>query len=119
MQQLVITAKLRPGSETEVRKLLLRGPSFELHGTGLDRHAVFLAPEQLVLLFEGERADEEAASLLERSGVLQAGSRLAGFIEGELTMSQEVFSWSRAPDFEGISFGPQPGPGDSEGGGSD
>ena len=28
----------------------------------------------------------------------------------------EVFSWERIFDLEGVSFGPQPGPGDSDGG---
>ena len=119
MRQFVITVRLKPNSEKEIREILKEGPPFELDDTGFESHTVFLASDQLVFLFEGERAEEEAAKLLERSRVLEQASRLGAVIEGEPSIPYEVFSWRRIPGLEGFSFGAQPGPGDSEGGGSD
>ena len=107
MRQFVIAVRLRPNSEEEVRGILRQGPPFELEDTGLESHSVFLAADELVFLFEGARAEEEVARLLERSRVLEAASRLRGF------------SWRRIHDLDGVSFEAQPGPGDSEGGGGD
>jgi hypothetical protein len=119
MRRFVITVRLKPNLEEEVRQILGEGPPFELEDTGFESHTVFLAPDQPVFLFEGERAEEEAAKLLERSQVLEEASRLGALIEGEPSIPYEVFSWHRIPELEGFSFGPRPGPGDSEGGGSD
>lgn len=77
---------------------------------------VFVADDELVFLFEGPRADKEVARLLEGANTLERAERLAAHLEGAATFPREVFSWERPQVVEGLSFGPDPGPGDSDGG---
>jgi hypothetical protein len=119
MSRFVITAKIKRGSEPQVRELLREGPPFDLADTTLERHEVFLARDELVFLFEGPQADREAMRLLESPHVLGRASRLASHFRGRPRLPEEVFSWERPEAIDGLSFAPQPGPGDSEGGPSD
>jgi hypothetical protein len=106
----VVTARLKPGAAAEALELLREGPPFDLAGSGLDRHMAFVGDDELVLVFEGEGAEEKTGRLLEGAGPL------GQLIEGEPCLRREVFSWERPPQLEGVSFGPDPGPGDSDGG---
>lgn len=116
MSRFVITAKLKRGSASKVRAILEQGPPFDLADTSLERHDVFLAHDELVFLFEGPQADREAMRLLERPDVLGPAGRLAAYLRGPPRLPEEVFSWERPEEIDGMSFAPQPGPGDSEGG---
>jgi hypothetical protein len=116
MRHFVVTARLKPGSASKVLELLREGPPFDLEESGLERHMIFLADDQLVFMFEGNRAEEEAARLLDQAPVLDKAGQLGRCIEGSPTLPQEVFSWERPPSLEGVMFGPDPGPGDSDGG---
>jgi hypothetical protein len=116
MSYFVVTAKLKPGCSAKFRRLLREGPPFEIAQTSLQRHLVFLAGDALVLLFEGQHAEREAKELLEDPHVLGRMGRLRSCIEGAPLLLEEVFSWERPPpEIDGVAFGPQPGPGDSEG----
>ena len=116
MRHFVVTARLRPGAAPKVIELLEEGPPFDLDESGLERHMVFVADDELVCVFEGDRAEEETGRLLEASSVLEGAGRLAEHIEGQPSLPREVFSWERPVELEGITFGPDPGPGDSDGG---
>jgi hypothetical protein len=53
MERMAVTARLRPGSEQEAKRLLSSGPPFSPGRLGLQRHDVYLGPEQVVFVFEG------------------------------------------------------------------
>jgi hypothetical protein len=116
MRHFVVIARLKPGAAPKALELLHQGPPFDLEGSRLERHGAFVGDDELVFVFEGEHAEEEAARLLQSSSLLEDGGRLAQLIEGQPTLPREVFSWERPPDLEGVIFGPDPGPGDSDGG---
>jgi hypothetical protein len=107
---------LRSGSADAVRKILRDGPPFNLEDTSLERHRVFLSGDELVFVFEGPHADQEAARLLAQPAVRGRASRIGDHLVGAPRVSEEIFSWSRPDDLPGVDFGPLPGPGDSEGG---
>jgi hypothetical protein len=69
------------------------------------------APKALALLGDGLAVDLEANSFEQHFG-----GRLEELIEGELTLHREPFGRQLPPAVEGVTFGPEPGPGDSEGG---
>jgi hypothetical protein len=112
----VVTARLRKGSASKVLEILRQGPSFDVGATSLDRHLVFLSEEELIFLFEGEHADEQAERLLAMPKMLGPAGRIGAHLAGSPGTPVEVFSWERPPRFDGVCFGPYPGPGDSEGG---
>jgi len=108
VRRFVVSVRLRRGAGKKVREILREGPPFELEDTSLERHFVFLCGDELVFLFEGDRADEEAQRLLKDPRVL-------GYVSGRPRVPEEVFAWERPEALEGLSFGPLPGPGDSDG----
>ena len=116
MRRFVVTARLEPGATATVREILREGPPFEPADTALVRHEVFLGDDELVFLFEGEHAEEEAKRLLENPDVLGRAGRIGAHLAEPPRLPEEVFSWERPPDLDGVTFTPQPGPGDSEGG---
>jgi hypothetical protein len=107
---------VRRGSENAVRALLCEGPPFQLPDTSLERHTIFLAGDEIVFLFEGPSAEEEVGRLLRDRHVLGQASRIGLHLTGPPRTPAEVFSWTRPELLRGLSFGPLPGPGDSEGG---
>lgn len=111
-----MTALLREGSGPKVAELLREGPPFDIDQTSLERHEVFLGENEVVFLFEGPHAEAEARRLLLDAGVLSRVGRIGLHIEGRPRLPAEVFRWERPPRLDGVAFGAQPGPGDSEGG---
>ena len=116
MHRFVVTARLRQGSSEKVARILREGPPFDIAQTSLDRHEVFLSDDEVVFVFEGTHAEDEARRLLSSSSVIGQAGRLAVHIEARPRMPREVFSWERPATLDGVAFGPDPGPGDSDGG---
>ena len=116
MSRFVVSVRLKPGSGDKVRELLAEGPPFDLGASPLERHLVFHGDDSLVLLFEGSHAQTVARGLLANSRVGAQLGRIAPYLEGKSAFPREVFSWERLQPAEGYSFGPLPGPGDSDGG---
>jgi nucleotide-binding universal stress UspA family protein len=73
MERIAITARLRTGCEDRARALLKAGPPFDPARVGFSRHSVFLGPDLVVFVFEGERV----RSLL--SAVINDPVRAAAF----------------------------------------
>jgi hypothetical protein len=119
VRRFVVTVQLARGAEKKVREILREGPPFDLEGSSLERHFVFVASDELVFLFEGDGADEEAERLLKDPRVLGEAGRIRAYLAGKPRVPEEVFGWERPESLDGLSFGPEPGPGDSEGGGVD
>jgi hypothetical protein len=57
MEQLAIVARLKPGAEPDAAELVANGPPFEPGETGLERHTVFLAADEVVFVFEGSEVE--------------------------------------------------------------
>jgi hypothetical protein len=111
MRHFVVTAALKRGSTQTALALLKEGPPFDIEGSRLERHIVFLGDDQLVFVFEGEHAETEAGRLLETPRVLERAARLADVVDRQPSVPREVFSWERVTALEGVSFGADPGPG--------
>lgn len=115
MHRFVVSLPLREGSAEKVRAILAEGPPFDIGDTSLERHEVFLAGDELLFLFEGAAAEAEARRLLAHPRVLDQAGRIGAYAAGSPRFPQEVFAWERPATTEGVTFGPLPGPGDSDG----
>src|SRR5215210_3494387 len=102
MRYFLITVRIRRGSSAAVRRILREGPPFDLGDTSLERHMIFLAGNELVLLFEGHHAEEEVGRLLARPRVFGQVSRLGAHLAGRPRMPEEVFSWTKAERLDGV-----------------
>ena len=116
MQRFVVTAALKRATARRVAEILREGPPFDLAETSLERHAVFLGDDELVFLFDGPGAVEEAKRLFTRPRVLHRVRRIGPYLAGKPRMPHEAFSWERPHELGGVVFGATPGPGDSDGG---
>jgi hypothetical protein len=119
MRHFVVSARLKAGAEASVRAVLREGPPFDPSEASLDRHQVFMGDDELVFLFEGQHAEREAKRLLKKPGVLSRAGRIGVHLKERPRLPEEVFSWERPQPLDGVTFGPQAGPGDSEGSLSD
>ena len=116
MSRFVLVCPLAPGSATEIREVLAKGPPFELSETSLERHEVFLDGDELIFVFDGPRAQEEAERLMSSREVRDSAGRIGAHMAGGPRLPEEVYAWERPEPLDGIDFGSTPGPGDSDGG---
>jgi len=115
--RLAVVVPLRPGAQEEVRRLVAQGPPFDPDTlTELDRHEVFLTPEEAILVFESDRGADSIAALLSRAEFSKAAGAWEKHVAGPPRIAESVYSWARAEDTDELSFLPTPGPGDSDGG---
>lgn len=118
MRRFIVTASLRDGTADRIAEILREGPPFDLAETSLERHEVFLGDDELVFVFEGPGADAEARRLFKNPHVLNRLRRIRPHLQATPRLPREVFSWERPPQMDGVFFGADPGPGDSDGGGA-
>jgi hypothetical protein len=116
MHRFVVTASLKRDTAHLVAEILREGPPFDLSDTSLERHEIFLGDDELVVVFEGPGAEAEARRLFEAPGVLDRVRRIGQYLAAAPKLPGEVFSWERPREPDGVAFGPDPGPGDSDGG---
>jgi hypothetical protein len=108
---------LRPGAEDAVRGLLAKGPPFDVGRIPeLDRHEVFLTPEEVIFVFESEGRSDSIAALLSKPEAWQAAGSWTEHVAGPPRLAESLYSWGRPDGEEALSFLPTPGPGDSDGG---
>jgi hypothetical protein len=58
VERLVVTLKIRQGTQERAAKLIAAGPPFDPGDLGLTRHAVYLGNEVAIFAFEGENVEE-------------------------------------------------------------
>jgi hypothetical protein len=104
---------LLPGAHEGVRGLLARGTPFD--PAEIDRHEVFLTPEEAIFVFESDRG-AEAIAALSNPELWQAADTWQEHIAGPPRLAEVVYSWARADEGGELSFLPTSGPGDSDGG---
>lgn len=117
--RLAVVLPLKENAQGEIRALLDAGPPFDPETIqGLDRHEVFLTPEEVVFFFESGLGTQALAAAISRSEVWQSASAWQEHLDGPPRIAEEVFSWSRVEGKgEGdVYYLPTPGPGDSDGG---
>lgn len=111
-----LVVPLQRGAQERAAKLLRTGPPFELGGSGLTSHQVFLSESEAVFYFESDRP-EVMNRLVEDPHLWTVASEWKDLLSGPPRIAQETYSWLK-PDSPPVdaSFAPTPGPGDSEGG---
>jgi hypothetical protein len=95
MTRLVVIVPLKEGTRARARELLDAGPPFDLAGTALDRHDVFLTDREVVFLFEthGEAARIELAA--DDPELWKAGAAWRECLAGRPRHAEAAFSWER------------------------
>ena len=116
-RRIALVVPLVPGSDEAVRTLLDQGPPFDPESIPeLDRHEVFVTPEEAVLVFESESGSDAVAAMLSRPDFWQAAGAWEEHVAGRPRVAEAVYSWSRTDELDELSFLATPGPGNSDGG---
>src|SRR6266550_1823788 len=108
----VVIVPLKPGAHGSVSRLLKQGPPFDPGSIeALDRHDVFLTPDEAVFVFESHLGSDALAPLLSDPKLWNAVSAWGEHVAGAPRIAEEAFSWSRSESLDDVSFLPTPGPG--------
>jgi nucleotide-binding universal stress UspA family protein len=94
MDRVVVTVRLKPGSEPVVRRLLAQGPPFDPGRLAIEHHYVALGDDLAVFVFEGEGVERNLRSLLNdpvRAGGLAAWRPL--LIDAP-RLAHEAYTWN-------------------------
>ena len=92
MSRLVVVAPLKPGAEARARELLDEGPPFDLEGSAFDAHEVFVTPQEVVFVFEG---NETLSLTAGDPGIWRAAKDWADCLDGRPRIARSAFSWKR------------------------
>ena len=92
MSRLVVVAPLRPGAEARARELLNEGPPFDLEGSEFESHEVFVTPQEVVFLFEG---NETLSFTAGDPALLGAAKAWAECLDGRPRIARSAFFWKR------------------------
>ena len=79
VERLVVTLKLRKGTQEQAAKLIAAGPPFDPGDLGLARHAVYLGNDLVIFAFEGKEVEERVRMVIDDPGTRHPG--LAALIE--------------------------------------
>ena len=116
-RRVAVVVPLAPGGRDTALELLGKGPPFDPEGIqGLDRHEVFVTPEEAVFVFESDIGADALAQLLAEPGFWQEPREWQKLIAAPLRIAEGHSLWTRWEPADELSFLPTPGPGDSEGG---
>jgi hypothetical protein len=92
MSRLVVVAPLKPGAEARARELLDEGPPFDLERSAFDAHEVFVTPQEVVFVFEGNETLSLAAG---DPAIMRAAKGWADCLDGRPRIARSAFSWKR------------------------
>jgi hypothetical protein len=95
VERLVMLARLKPEARDRALELVEEHRAGHAAETDFERHAIFLAPEEIVFYFEGQDAEKTARRILNdpvRSTMLAPWLPL---FDGPLHAAPEVDYWER------------------------
>jgi hypothetical protein len=93
MQRVVVTAKLKPGSEDAAADIVRLGPPYDPGEIGLVRHGVYLGGSEVVFVFEGPSLEQDLLDLLNDPAASAAFAVWGPFLEGSPSIAHELFYW--------------------------
>jgi hypothetical protein len=101
MERLAIVAHLKPGAEPKAQELLAAGAPFDLDGSGLERHTVYVAADEVIFVFEGHDVEwlvDAVATEPFRWETAAALDRWRGLVQGPARIARPIFDWSRTAE---------------------
>jgi nucleotide-binding universal stress UspA family protein len=98
MERVAITAKLREGSEARARELVAAGPPFDPSRAGLNQHGVYVGPDIVVFVFEGEDVAQRLAQLLNDRLNSASFSGWAPLLAEPPRLAHEAYHWDPKED---------------------
>ena len=96
MSSVAVVVPIRPDRVEVARRLVEEGPPFDLAGTPLAMHDVYLTGHEAVFVFDGPAAREVVERTLGEASVWRAATAWRGCLAGRPRVAETVFAWRRA-----------------------
>lgn len=96
MERVAIIARLKEGSEQRAVDLVGAGPPFDLTGTGIVRHCIYISATEVVFVFEGHEVEWIVDQLIDEPfhyELQRALEQWREIIEGQPHVARERFGW--------------------------
>jgi hypothetical protein len=93
VERLVVTLKLRKGTEEQAAKLIAAGPPFEPGDLGLARHAVYLGNDLAIFAFEGEDVAGRVRVVINDPVRSASFAAWVPLLAGRPALAHEVYYW--------------------------
>ena len=93
MERLVVTLKLRKGTQERAAKLIAEGPPFDPADLGLARHAVYLGDKLVIFAFEGEDVEERVRVIINDPVRSASFAAWVPLLAGRPALAHEVYYW--------------------------
>jgi hypothetical protein len=93
LERLVVTLKLRKGTQEPAAKLIAAGPPFEPADLGLARHAVYLGDDLAIFVFEGQDVKQRVRALINDPVRSASFASWVPLLAGRPALAHEVYHW--------------------------
>jgi hypothetical protein len=96
MERVAIIARLKEGSEQRAAELVAAGPPFDLAGTGIVRHSIYVSSNEAVFVFEGHEVEWIVDELIDEPFHYELQRALAKWreiVEGQPRVAREQYGW--------------------------
>jgi hypothetical protein len=93
VERLVVTLKLRKGTQERAAKLIAAGPPFDPAELGLTRHAVYLGNDLAIFAFEGEDVEERVRVVIDDPVRSASFTSWVPLLAGRPALAHEVYYW--------------------------
>jgi len=93
VERLVVTLRLRKGTQERAARLIAGGPPFDPADLGLARHEVYLGNDLVIFAFEGEDVEERVRALINDPVRSASFAAWVPLLVGRPALAHEVYYW--------------------------
>ncbi len=96
MSRLIVVVPLKEGARAKAQQLLEQGPPFNIEGTHLQRHEVFLSDREVIFDFETPGSEPPIELRAEDPVLHEAAEAWHEVMAGQPRKAVQAFSWQRS-----------------------
>jgi hypothetical protein len=93
VERVVVTARLKEGSEARARELVAAGPPFDPRRARLAQHSVYVGQGLVVFVFEGDGVAQQLSHLVNDRLNSASFSAWAPLLAEQPRLAHEVYHW--------------------------
>jgi hypothetical protein len=96
VERLVVTLRLRQGTEKRAAELIAAGPPFDPAGLGVARHAVYLGRDVVIFVFEGNDVEQRVGAIINDPVSSASFGAWMPLLVDSPALAHEVYYWEAA-----------------------
>jgi hypothetical protein len=93
VERLVVTLRLRKGTQERAARLIAAGPPFDPAELGIARHAVYLGDDLAIFAFEGEEVEERVRVVINDPVRSASFAAWVPLLAGRPALAHEAYYW--------------------------